>query len=221
MLLKQVMDRFGNTSRWTKITGLSMLALVAGVCAAPLAKSHVTAPAASHGEKATPPSTRLSAQPASPAEQVRIATSFGNLPLSFEPNRGQTDPQVKFLSRNSHYNLFLTSDEAVFTLPIAARDQPTSRVARRQKPHANSQAVLRMKMRGANPNAEIAAVDPLAGHANYLIGRDSTKWVRDVNQFARVNYRGIYPGIDLTFYGQQRQLEFDFIVKPKDRKSVV
>jgi len=221
MLLKQVMDRLGNRTRWTKIAGISLLAMVAAVCVAPLAKSHVTAPAAHAAENPSPLNSRLNTQPASPAEQARIATSFGNLPLSFEPNRGQTDPQVKFLSRSSHYNLFLTSDEAVFTLPIATPDKATSRMARRQKPHPTSQAVLRMKMRGANPNAQVAAVDPLAGHSNYLIGRDANKWVRDVDQFARVNYRGIYPGIDLTFYGQQRQLEFDFIVKPNANANTI
>jgi hypothetical protein len=220
MLLKQVMDRSGNTNRWTKIVGISLLAIIAAVCVAPLAKSHVIATAASLAEKTSPLNSRLSTQPASPAEQARIATSFGNLPLSFEPNRGQTDPHVKFLSRNSHYNLFLTSDEAVFTLPIAAHEK-ASRVARRQKLHPNSQAVLRMKMRGANPSAEVAAVDQVAGHSNYLIGRDASKWVRDVDQFARVNYRGIYPGIDLTFYGQQRQLEFDFIVKPNASANTI
>ena len=154
MLLKQAMDRLGNRARWTKIAGISLLAIIAALCVAPLAKSYVVTAAAAHAaEKASPLNSRLNTQPASPAEQARIATSFGNLPLSFEPNRGQTDPQVKFLSRNSHYNLFLTSDEAVFTLPIATPDKATSRIARRQKPRPTSQAVLRMKMRGANPNA--------------------------------------------------------------------
>jgi len=136
MLLKQVVDRFGSRSRWATIAGISLLAIIAVVCVAPLAKSHVvTAPAVPPAENSSPLNSRLNTQPVSPAEQPRIATSFGNLPLSFEPNRGQTDPQVKFLSHSSHYNLFLTSDEAVFTLPIAAPDKATSRMARRQKPH--------------------------------------------------------------------------------------
>ena len=30
--------------------------------------------------------------------RLQVEASFGNLPLSFEPNQGQTDPRVKFLS---------------------------------------------------------------------------------------------------------------------------
>jgi Beta-propeller repeat len=61
----------------------------------------------------------------------------------------------------------------------------------------------------------------LAGHTNYLIGGDSSKWVKDIPQYARVNYQDVYPGVDLTFYGQQRQLEFDFIVKPGGDPSAI
>ena len=50
------------------------------------------------------------------AAQPRLATAYGKLPLSFEINRGQTDPQVKFLSRGSGYSLFLTGSEAVLAL---------------------------------------------------------------------------------------------------------
>src|ERR1700683_490992 len=47
-----------------------------------------------------------------PAAQAKIPEDYGKLPLSFEANRGQTDPKVKFLSRGSGYSLFLTGDEA-------------------------------------------------------------------------------------------------------------
>jgi hypothetical protein len=219
MLFNQARDRFGNKSRW--IAGISLLAVVGAVCIfARPAKSHFTAPSARPAEKGSPLNARLSKQLVSPDDQARIASSFGNLPLSFEPNLGQTDPQVKFLSRNPHYNLFLTSNEAVFTLPIAQREK-TQRVPRREKPRPISQAVLRMKILGSSATPEVAGDTKIAGHSNYLIGRDASKWVHDVDQYARVNYRGVYPGIDLTFYGQQRQLEFDFIVKPNaDAKNI-
>src|SRR2546426_9326159 len=57
-------------------------------------------------------------KPAGSAEaaQARLAESYGKIPLSFEANRGQTDPRVKFLSRGSGYTLFLTGDEAVLSL---------------------------------------------------------------------------------------------------------
>ena len=57
-------------------------------------------------------------KPASSTEatEARLADSYGKVPLSFEANRGQTDPRVKFLSRGSGYTLFLTGDEAVLSL---------------------------------------------------------------------------------------------------------
>lgn len=214
MLLKQVTDRLGNRNRW--IAGLSLLA-VAGAAwtLAPLAKSHVTAQAARPLAKGFAPAA-LDTRVANPAEQARIAANFGSLPLSFEPNLGQTDPQVKFLSRNSHYNLFLTSNEAVFTLPVtSAKDARAQVIATKTGTMSpSSVAVMRLRLLGAGVAPQVDGLTPLGGHSNYFHGSDASQWVRDVPQYAQVNYRGIYPGVDLTFYGQERQLEFDFVVKP-------
>ena len=51
-----------------------------------------------------------------PAVQAKLVANYGKLPLSFEANQGQTDPQVEFLSRGSGYTLFLTGNEAVLDL---------------------------------------------------------------------------------------------------------
>lgn len=208
MLLKQGMNRFGNRSRWIAV--LSLLAAAGVWMVARPGTSHSVAPAISLAKNQISDGAHI----VTPAEQARIAVNYGNLPLSFEPNQGQTDPQVKFLSRNNHYNLFLTANEAVFTLPIASREKEQSSRRAVRNLRTSPQAVLRMTMLGANASPRVEADTQIAGHSNYLIGRDANKWVRDVNQFARVNYHGIYPGIDLTFYGQQRQLEFDFLVAP-------
>ena len=121
------------------------------------------------------------------------------LPLSFEANRGQTDPSVKFLSRGDGYALFLTADSAVFKLR-ASGDK--------------SAAVVRMKLAGANPGAKISGGEKLPGTVNYFIGNDPSKWTSNAGTFGRVNYQQIYPGIDLVYYGTQRQLEYDFVVTP-------
>jgi hypothetical protein len=75
-------------------------------------------------------------------------------------------------------------------------------------------AVLRMKLCNANPAAAVMGVDELAGTSNYFIGSDPANWRTKVPTYARVKYAGIYPGIDLVYYGHQRQLEYDFIVAP-------
>jgi len=66
----------------------------------------------------------------------------------------------------------------------------------------------------ANPAARVSGAELLPGKSNYLIGNDPSKWHRNIPQFARVNYESVYPGIDLTYYGNQGQLEYDFRVAP-------
>jgi uncharacterized protein (TIGR03437 family) len=121
-------------------------------------------------------------------------------PLSFEANQGQTDPAVKFLSRGNGYALFLTRDSAVFKL--------------RSFQQGESPAVVRMKLAGTNRDARVSGADALPGIVNYFISSDPSKWINSVSTFGRVNYRQIYPGIDLVYYGTERQLEFDFVVAP-------
>jgi uncharacterized protein (TIGR03437 family) len=122
-------------------------------------------------------------------------------PLNFEANQGQTDSQVRFLSHGDGYSLFLTSHEAVFALrPPAGSKVPPS--------------VFRMELLRANREAQVTGADRLPGVANYYVGSDPKKWRSGVTTWGKVNYQGIYPGIDAVFYGDQRQLEYDFVVAP-------
>ncbi len=126
-----------------------------------------------------------------------------SLPMFFEPNQGQTDPQVKFLARGSGYGLFLTANEAVLRLQHSG---PSSQLA--------SSPVIRMKLDGANASARVSGASPLPGKSNYFIGNDPSKWRSGIPQFARVEYKSVYPGVDLVYYGNQGQLEYDFRVAP-------
>src|ERR1019366_7185252 len=74
--------------------------------------------------------------------------------------------------------------------------------------------VLRVKMLGANPASDVSGVDEMPGKSNYFIGNDAKKWHTNVPMYANVKYKGIYSGIDLVYYGNQRQLEYDFVVAP-------
>src|SRR5271169_5707362 len=123
-------------------------------------------------------------------------TLLGQLPLIFEPNQGQADPKVKFLAHGAGYSLFLDATEAVLAMPTAHSTQ------------GQSERFVRMTLVGANPAAATAGTDPLPGESNYLIGNDSHQWHRGIPQFAGVHYHGIYPGIDLVFYGNQGHLEY-------------
>lgn len=143
--------------------------------------------------------------PAGAAAQTRPVTGYGQLPLAFEANQGQSDEQVRFLARGDGYSLFLTATEAVLSL----------------RAPAPSSTVVRMRLVGANGQPTLTGLDPLAGTSNYLIGNDPDRWRRDVPNYARVKYASVYPGIDLVYYGKQRQLEYDFVVGPNADPSRV
>jgi hypothetical protein len=133
-----------------------------------------------------------------------IIGAYGRLPLSFETNRGQTDPRVDFLARGQGYTIFLTPREAVLTLRPGGRSPESPLPA----------AVLRLQLLDANLQPQAIGQKRLPGTVSYFIGSDPAKWRRDVPAYAEVTYREIYPGIDLLYYGNQGQLEYDFVVHP-------
>src|SRR5439155_446811 len=151
------------------------------------------------------------------AVRVRVIGALGKLPLSFEANRGQTDSQVRFLSRGPQHTLLLAPTETVliFTTrehPEGVEGQATK--AKLAKPRPATRTALRMTFLGANPDARVTGREELPGKANYFIGNDPAGWRTNVPTYARVRYEDLYPGIDLVYYGNQRQLEYDFVVRP-------
>src|SRR5882672_6170798 len=140
--------------------------------------------------------------PAIAATEARVSESYGKLPLQFEANRGQTDKDVRFLSRGAGHALYLTASEAVLVLT---------------KPDAKAQGksvALRMSLVGAASKPLVSGLEEQPGKANYFVGRDRSKWRTNVPTYAKVQYKNVYPGIDLVYYGNQRQLEYDFVVAP-------
>ena len=151
----------------------------------------------------------------------RIASLYARLPLSFELNRGQFDPQVNFAARGLGYTLFLTPREAVLALrgsspgespyeETRAGELPVPPVEHR----GLAPATLRLKFVGANGKAGFVALDRQSGRSNYFLGNDPKKWRTNVPSYAKVKYEGVYPGVDLIYYGKQGQVEYDFVVAP-------
>jgi len=137
-----------------------------------------------------------------------INSNYGKLPLTFEANRGQTDPSVRFVSRGPGYTAFLTSDGMVLSLRanhIATGDGAV---------HPSKKATLQLRLLGATKNPSVVGEVPQRGRVNYFIGNDPDKWRRNVPTYNQVRYKNIYPGIDLLYYGNHRQLEYDFAIAP-------
>ncbi len=157
---------------------------------------------------------------------ARVGMEYGRLPLSFEVNQGQVDDDVKYLSHGNGYSLFLTPTEAVLALSWretagTSRAQAGEHKNDKTKDANAPQVVLHMKLVDANPSAEIRGVDEQSGKSNYFLGNDPAKWRTDVSQYARVRYSDVYPGVNLVYYGNQQQLEYDFEVAPgKDPRLI-
>ena len=135
-----------------------------------------------------------------PAESAKVRENIAKLPLRFEENQGQTDSQVKYLAHGNGYTLFLTPTAMAVRLKAAGVP--------------NLSPVLQMRLPGSNAKASLEARDRLPGTTNYFIGNDPGKWHSSVPGYAQIAYRDVYPGIDVVYRGTQRQLEFDFIVRP-------
>ncbi len=189
--------------------------------------------------------------PGTVAARRKIAQAYGNLPLRFEANEGQTVGTVQFLSRGSGYSLFLTPTESVLALSAelncgrtaagkqpdkddvsttsdcadavgqqAALSSPTSGHAGRFK-NRKSRTVLRMKLLGVDHHANAEGLEQLPGYSNYFIGKDPKQWRTDVPSYAKVRFGDVYPGVDLVYYGNQRELEYDFVVAPGADPSAI
>ncbi len=167
--------------------------------------------------KQTLPTEAARKQQPTASTRSRLDDAYGKLPLMFEANAGQTDPQVRFISRGQGYSLFVTATGAVMTLSGPAdrqsgHDEGETKVASRDGSPPST--VLRMEVAGANPQARVTGQDELPGKINYFTGADPTQWRTNIPTFARVKCEQVYPGVDLVYYGNQQELEYDFIVAP-------
>ena len=166
-----------------------------------------------------------------PPGSLQADRRYGKLPLSFEPNHGQAAKDVRFISRGTGYSLAMSASEAVLALQGTSQktkvEDRQSSIIRSPLPNATDQGQraarsgsptmdvrLRMQLVGASPNAAITGTDELPGKSNYFIGNDPNQWLTNVPNYARVRYHDVYPGVDLVYYGNEGQLEYDFVVAP-------
>ena len=144
------------------------------------------------------------------------ASVYADLPLSFEPNQGQSASDAAFLGRGADYDVYLAPGEAVLSLPRAG-DGAVGPQAAASSPAADAAgeaSLLHMSLVGSDPEPTITGQDPLPGRVNYLLGDDAAQWKTDIPTFAKVAYEGVYPGVDMVYYGNRQQLQYDFVVAP-------
>jgi hypothetical protein len=140
---------------------------------------------------------------------------FLGLPLGFESNCGQADAKVKFLARGSRYTFFLTPTEAVLVLRTLQRRTATSAVADTPDRTGTGDAVVvHLQWIGAEPEPRIRGVERQPGKRHYLLGNDPANWCTNVAAYARVEYRDLYPGVDLVYSTNGENLRYDILVAP-------
>ncbi len=201
---------------WIRIAGCVAVMIIVTMLLIVVTPNHRNRIASSGTQSLFAPNAKTAAKPSG----TNWAQAYGKLPLSFQENLGQTDPQVRFISSGSGYKLFLTAQDAVLELnsPRKGFSSPLDRAAN-LRAHMRARAaqktsVVRLQLRGTNPGTQITGLDRLPGRTDYFIGSDPKAWRTNVPSYGRVNYQGVYPGVDLVFYGDQRRLEYDFVVAP-------
>ena len=139
-----------------------------------------------------------------PLQQV---ARYGNLPVRFEPNVGQTSSQIEYSARGNGYFVAINEQGAVLSLRRTARVATLS--------ESRQVARLRLRPMHASARPRLLAERQLDSVSNYFIGKEPAKWHSNVANYAAVRYEQIYPGIDWVIYGNPHQLEYDFVVAPR------
>jgi uncharacterized protein (TIGR03437 family) len=156
----------------------------------------------------------------SPVNAALGSESYVGSPMSFEINEGQADREIKYQARGDGYGIFLTRDQAIFALGDRARraDSIATRPGKGRSIEKGRRdaapATVRMRIVGGDRSATMTGLNPLPSKSHFFIGNDQTQWRKNISHYAKVQYKNVYPGIDLVYYGNQRQLEYDFIVSP-------
>jgi Beta-propeller repeat len=126
----------------------------------------------------------------------RAKAAMARLPLHFEQNQGQWNSEVLYAARSGSGTLFLTAQG-----PALAAS--TGKKARR----------VDLSLVRGNRAPVIEPLDRLPARTDYFTG-GRERWRAGISQYARIAYRSVYPGIDIVYYGNSDQLEYDLLLRP-------
>ena len=140
---------------------------------------------------------------------AQTAVMPSNRPLYFEANPGQVDAPAQFIARGRDSQFLISPGAAQFVL------------GKMTAPGTFSTRTVRLQFVGANDRAQLSGAEELPGKINRLIGNEPARWQTGVATFARVEVGRLYPGVNLTYYGNQRQLEYDLAIAPGADPGVI
>ncbi len=200
---------------WRTRTGLRVrlgLAVLAASCTAVVA--FATAAPFEASLKSTALAVLRPAAATDTAAHDRIASAYGKLPISFEPNVGQAPSTVKYLARAGGYSVGLTEQGALLNLAQGKMEQPGNAHLNKKSAAPVAQSLLRLSLVHAKAKPDLRAEARQESFSNYFVGNDRSKWHSQVAHYGAVRYEQVYPGIDWVIYGNPQQLEYDLVVAP-------
>jgi hypothetical protein len=153
------------------------------------------------------PAVRAATDPAADA-RAGISEQYARLPIVFEANRGQSAAEVRYQARGVGYGFFLTDRETVLNLDGMADGKPV-------------RSTIKTRLVGAATAPAVVGEGRLDSTTHYLTGASKQGWKTGIEQFGKVRYQGVYPGVDVVYYGTQSQVEFDYVVAPGADPSAI
>ena len=177
----------------------------------------VAMPMCAAQREAKPPETTSPAHSSSVPQKTSLSerertSRFLQMPLDFELNRGEAPKDFQFVAHGPSYSLGISSSGVALSLHRPAPDKSAANDPSLAAPVAVESSTLRLKLLGALDSSVVTGLDAQPGRSNYFIGNDPAKWRVDIPHFNRVKVAEAYPGIDVVFYGNRQQLEYDFAV---------
>ena len=149
--------------------------------------------------------------------------TYGNIPLAFTVNEGQAPASIRFTARGSGCGMVFSPSGTTFLLSRETAGSVARRAAKKSVVFENDPTkdqpeyesfALNLSFIGANENPEIQGEDRLSWNNNYFIGNDPSQWRTDVPNYKKIRFKEVYTGIDLVYYGNQKRVKYDFVVKP-------
>ena len=160
------------------------------------------------------------AAPRASASVRAAGAMLGARPGRFTENRGQWDPDARFLMQQNGINIWITNRGAVYdlyqreqsprpTLPELPGQSHDADAPVRVKGH-----VLRLEFVDPLPESHAVGTENLGTRTNYFLGTDRSRWGSDCQSFGGVRLLNIYPGVDAQFSLDQGFPRYDLIVAP-------
>jgi len=154
-------------------------------------------------------------------QNVKVMRNYTSMPMAFTENQGQWDESVFFRADAGRATMWFTCEGAYYQFTRRIENKHVEDVLNPldydpafNEPDSVETMMIKASLVGANPNPIISGEDMMGYKCNYFIGNNPDNWRSDVPNYEAIIFQGIYPGIDLKYYGTGQQMEYDFIVSP-------